>query len=75
MKTIFIEIIKTLGITIWEFAKCILTVLWNCLPDILKLKQFMGYFTPAGMMALYLGVPTFVITATVFLAKRVLKMR
>jgi len=72
---ILIEILKVLAITIWECTKGILTVLWNCLPEFMKLKQVLGYFTPEGIVALWLGVPTFVITALVFLVKRTLKLK
>lgn len=45
------------------------------LPEFMKLKQVLGYFTPEGIIALWLGVPTFVITALVFLVKRTIKLK
>lgn len=47
------------------------TVIWDNLPAILEIKKVMGYFTPAGMIALYLGVPTMVISLICFIIKRV----
>ena len=49
------------------------TVIWDILPAILEIKKVMGYFTPAGMVALYLGVPTTVISLICFIIKRVRK--
>lgn len=47
------------------------TVIWDNLPAILEIKKVMGYFTPVGMVALYLGVPTMVISFICFIIKRV----
>ena len=47
------------------------TVIWDNLPAILEIKKVMGYFTPVGMVALYLGVPTMVISLICFIIKRV----
>ena len=49
------------------------TAIWDNLPAILEIKKVMGYFTPAGMIALYLGVPTIVISALFFLIRRAVK--
>jgi len=49
------------------------TAVWNNLPAILELKKIMGYFTPAGAIALYLGIPTIAVTATIVLIKRLIK--
>ena len=46
------------------------TAVWQNLPAILELKKIMGYFTPVGVVALYLGVPTIVITALLWIIKR-----
>ena len=48
---------------------------WNCLPEIIQLNKLLGYFTPAGIVGLYLGVPTVVITIAVFLFKKVVSTR
>ena len=67
--TIFIEIITVLWQAFWGILKAFGTALWDNLPAILEIKKVMGYFTPAGMIALYLGVPTIVI-GILFLAIR-----
>lgn len=50
------------------------TAVWQNLPAILELKKIMGYFTPIGAVALYLGVPTIAITALVWVVKKSVKM-
>ena len=50
------------------------TAIWDNLPAILEIKKVMGYFTPAGMIALYLGVPTIVVTLVFFVCKKVIKL-
>lgn len=49
------------------------TAIWDNLPAILEIKKVMGYFTPAGMIALYLGVPTTLIILVCFIIKKVRK--
>lgn len=51
------------------------TVIWDNLPAILEIKKVMGYFTPAGMIALYLGVPTIVISLLVLAVKKIIKAK
>ena len=71
--TIFIEIISVLWQTITGLLGAIATAIWNNLPEILQLKQIVGYFTPAGIIGLYLGVPTIVVTIAIALIKRAVK--
>ncbi len=70
--SIFIEAIKILWETIWGVFTVIGTAIWENLPAILEIKKIAGYFTPAGMIALYLGVPTVVITVILSIAKRMI---
>lgn len=49
------------------------TVVWDNLPIILEIKKLMGYFTPTGIIALWLGVPTFVVSLIIILFKRIRK--
>lgn len=49
----------------------LITCLWELLPELLELKKIMSIFTPTGMIVLYLGVPTFLVSAVIFLAKRI----
>ena len=59
---IFIEIVTVLWQAFWGTLNAFGTAIWDNLPAILEIKKVMGYFTPAGMIALYLGIPTIVIT-------------
>ena len=68
---IFIEVMTVFWQVFWGFLNVIGTVIWQNLPELLELKKIMGYFTPTGMIALYLGVPTMVITALVWVLKKV----
>lgn len=72
--TIFIEIITVLWQAFWGMLKAFGTAIWDNLPAILEIKKVMGYFTPAGMIALYLGVPTIVVTLVFFVCKKVIKL-
>lgn len=42
---------------------------------LLELKKIMGYFTPLGMIALYIGVPTIVVSMAYKLVKKFLRSR
>jgi hypothetical protein len=57
----------------WEMLKAFGMALWDNLPAILEIKKVMGYFTPAGIVALYLGIPTIVITIVSIITKRVFR--
>ena len=70
---IFFEIISILWQTVTGLLGAFATVIWNNLPEILQLKQIVGYFTPAGVIGLYLGAPTIVVTVAIALIKRVVK--
>lgn len=72
---IFIEIITVLWQSFWGMLKAFGTVIWDNLPAILEIKKVMGYFTPAGMIALYLGVPTIVISLLVLAVKKIIKAK
>lgn len=70
---IFIEIMTVLWQAFWEILKAFGMALWDNLPAILEIKKVMGYFTPAGIVALYLGIPTIVITIVSIITKRVFR--
>ena len=55
--TLLFEIITVLWQAFWGTMKAFGTAIWDNLPAILEIKKVMGYFTPTGMIALYLGVP------------------
>lgn len=73
--TIFIEIITVLWQTFWGMLKAFGTAIWDNLPAILEIKKVMGYFTPAGMVALYLGVPTIVISIVFLAVRKIIKAK
>ena len=68
---ILIEIITVLWQAFWGILKAFGTVIWDNLPAILEIKKVMGYFTPAGMIALYLGVPTIVISILFLVVRKI----
>ena len=70
---IFIEVMTVFWQAFWGVLKVIGTVIWQNLPELLELKKITGYFTPTGMIALYLGVPTIVITALVCILKKAVR--
>lgn len=67
---ILIEILSVLWQTITGLMSVFVTVIWNNLSTILEIKKVMGYFTPVGMIVLYLGVPTIVVTVAIKLIKK-----
>lgn len=73
--TIFIEIITVLRQAFWGMLKAFGAAIWDNLPAILEIKKVMGYFTPAGMIALYLGVPTIVISVLFLVVRKIVKAK
>lgn len=69
----FLDIITTLWQAFWGFFTSICTLLWDMLPEIMQLRQIAAYLTPTGVIALWLGVPVFVVTAAKFIIKRLVK--
>ena len=72
---IFIEIVTVLWQAFWGILKAFGTAIWDNLPAILEFKKVMGYFTPAGMIALYLGVPTIVISVLFLVVRKIVKAK
>ena len=73
--TLLFEIITVLWQAFWGTMKAFGTAIWDNLPAILEIKKVMGYFTPAGMIALYLGVPTIVISILVLAVRKIIKAK
>lgn len=73
--TIFIEIVTVLWQAFWGMLKAFGTAIWDNLPAILEIKKVIGYFTPAGMIALYLGVPTIVISILFLAVRKIIKAK
>ncbi len=72
IEVIIIEILSILGQTIWGLLSALFSVC-NILPEILEIKKVLGYFTPAGAVAIYLGVPTIVVTIAVKLIRKLVR--
>lgn len=70
---IFIEVMTVFWQAFWGFLYVIGSTIWENLPALLEIKKIMGYFTPVGMVALNLGVPTFIISAAIWLIKKAAK--
>ena len=73
--TIFIEVISTMWQIIWGLLSGIGKAVFDNLSALIELKKIMGYFTPLGMIALYIGVPTFVVSIAYKLIKKFLRSR
>lgn len=67
------EVLEIIWQVIWRFAATIFSVIWESLPEILEIRKIVGYFTPAGMIALHLGVPTFIIGGAIWIGKKLIK--
>lgn len=73
--TIFIEVISTMWQIIWGLLSGIGKAVFDNLSALIELKKIMGYFTPLGMIALYIGVPTIVVSIAYKLVKKFLRSR
>ena len=73
IEVIIIEILTILGQAIWGLLSALFSGIWNILPEILEIKKVLGYFTPAGAVAIYLGVPTIVVTIAVKLIRKLVR--
>ena len=71
--SIIFEVVGTLFQVVWAMLKSFLMIIWKNLPELLQLKKIAGYFTPQGVVALWLGVPSIIITVIVFMIKRLVK--
>lgn len=72
---ILIEILSTMWQVVWGLISGIGKAILENLPALLEMKKVMGYFTPVGVVALYLGVPTIVITIAIKLIKIFVRSR
>ena len=73
IEVIIIEILSILGQTIWGLLSALFSAICNILPEILEIKKVLGYFTPAGAVAIYLGIPTIVVTIAVKLIRKLVR--
>lgn len=73
--SILIEILSTMWNVIWGLLSGIGKAVFENLPALIELKKVMSYFTPLGMIALYIGVPTIVVSIAYKLIKKFLRSR
>lgn len=72
---ILFEVLSVIWITISSLFEGIFAMIIENLPLFMEMKQVLGMFTPAGMIALYLGVPTIVVSVGIALIKRAIRER
>lgn len=72
---ILFEVLSVIWITISSLFEGMFTMIIENLPLFMEMKQVLGMFTPAGMIALYLGVPTIVVSVGIALIKRAIRER
>lgn len=68
----FIEILTILWKSFWGVLCGIGDAVIGMLPSIMEFKKITGYFTPAGMIGLYIGVPTFIVAIVLTLVRKAL---
>lgn len=67
---ILFEVLSVIWITISSLFEGMFSMIIENLPLFMEMKQVLGMFTPAGMIALYLGVPTIVVSVSIALVKK-----
>lgn len=72
---ILFEVLSVIWITISSLFEGMFSMIIENLPLFMEMKQVLGMFTPAGMLALYLGVPTIVVSVGIALIKRAIRAR
>ena len=72
---ILFEVLSVIWITISSLFEGIFVMIIENLPLLMEMKQVLGMFTPAGMIALYLGVPTIVVSVGIALIKKLVHSR
>lgn len=72
---ILFEVLSVIWITISSLFEGMFSMIIENLPLFMEMKQVLGMFTPAGMIALYLGVPTIVVSVSIALVKKIVNSR
>lgn len=72
---ILFEVLSVIWITISSLFEGMFSMIIENLPLFMEMKQVLGMFTPAGMIALYLGVPTIVVSVGIALVKKFVHSR
>lgn len=66
---ILIEVLSVIWQVISWFFTTIFNLIIDNLPELLELKEIMGYLTPIGMIAAILGVSTGVVSTIIWIVK------
>ena len=72
---ILFEVLSVIWITISSLFEGVFAIIIENLPLFMEMKQVLGMFTPAGMIALYLGVPTIVVSVGIAVIKKFVHSR
>lgn len=72
---ILFEVLSVIWVTISTLFEGMFTMIFENLPVFMEMKQILGMFTPAGMIALYLGVPTIVVSVGIALIRRAIRAK
>ena len=72
---ILFEVLSVIWITISSLFEGVFAIIIENLPLFMEMKQVLGMFTPAGLIALYLGVPTIVVSVGIALIKKFVHSR
>lgn len=72
---ILFEVLSVIWITISSLFEGIFAMIIENLSLFMEMKQVLGMFTPAGMIALYLGVPTIVVSVGIAVIKKFVHSR
>lgn len=72
---ILFEVLSVIWITISSLFEGVFAIIIENLPLFMEMKQVLGMFSPAGMIALYLGVPTIVVSVGIALIKKFVHSR
>lgn len=66
---ILTEVLSVIWQVISWFFTTIFSLIIDNLPELLELKEIMGYLTPIGMIAAILGVSTGVVSTIIWIVK------
>ena len=64
------EVLSVIWQVISWFFTTIFSLIIDNLPELLELKEIMGYLTPIGMIAAILGVSTGVVSTIIWIIKK-----
>ena len=72
---ILFEVLSVIWVTISTLFEGMFTMIFENLPVFMEMKQILGMFTPARMIALYLAVPTSIVPVGMTLISRAIRAK